>query len=234
MKWGVRKKKDIINSRDRTIKKGTEIQNISKGQYDSNNNNRMYGSYTSYDKAMYIDMMGNTMYLGQGYKNTFHVKKDIKIPSDQKLVSEFIKLCKEDPQQVIQDMTDAYNVTHIFSKKQKDFANKVNNIDNLSVKKGEKLTKQYASLIVANETVKSRTKFFDSLIKQGYDGMSDVNDRDPNAGTQDPLIIFNPKKSLDKVSSVKLTEKELNKYFSMTSYDEEFHKKASDFSEVQR
>lgn len=30
MKWGVRKQKDKINSKDRTLKKGTELQNVSE------------------------------------------------------------------------------------------------------------------------------------------------------------------------------------------------------------
>lgn len=75
MKWGIRKQKDAINSNRRTIKSGTELQTITEGQYQNGKRNRLYTSYTDYDKSMYVDLMGNYMYNQKGYKNTFMVKK---------------------------------------------------------------------------------------------------------------------------------------------------------------
>lgn len=89
MKWGVRRYQDKDGSltlaghrrygetNNRTLKKGTEIQNISRRQLRNNSgkSNRIYGSYTDSDKAEYLDMMGNYQYDGKGYKNTFVVKK---------------------------------------------------------------------------------------------------------------------------------------------------------------
>jgi len=75
MKWGTRRSKDQINSQSRTIKRGTEIQNISSRRLDPTKMTRLYTAYTKYDKDSYTDLMGNFMYNERGYKNTFVVKK---------------------------------------------------------------------------------------------------------------------------------------------------------------
>lgn len=233
MKWGVRKQKDKINRSTRTIKKGTEIQNISSRQYVKNGRH-MYGAYTSYDKNAYTDLMGNFMYNERGYKNNFVVKKDIKIPSDKVLVNEFTAMVKRNPKMVARDMSKAYNeVSLLTSKSVKHYEKKLNKISDSDLKRGEKITKDYISILVSNKASKSRAEFFGALIKKGFDGMSDVNDRDQLWGTQDPLIIFNPNKSLGKNTGLKLTKDDLNKYAKIT--EEKNHKRmGKNLSEIQR
>lgn len=234
MKWGVRKEKDRINSTSRTIKKGTEIQNITSREYRKSDRH-MYSSYTSYDKEAYIDMMGNFMYNEGGYKNSFVVKKDIRVPSDKQLVDNFVQMAKSNPKRVAREMSAAYNDTALFtSRKAKHFEKKISKIKDADSKRGEKLTKEYVSLMVSNKAAKTRAEFFGGLIKQGFDAMSDVNDRNPNAGTQDPLIIFNPSKTLGNVKSVKLTKQDLDRYHKMFLFPEETKKRRIDLSEVQR
>lgn len=72
MKWGVRRfqnkdgtltlqgRRRYGEDNVRTLKEGTEIQNISRRQLDSSSkkSSRIYGSYTDSDKAEYMDMMG--------------------------------------------------------------------------------------------------------------------------------------------------------------------------------
>lgn len=234
MKWGVRKDKDAINSKERSIKKGTTIQNISNRQLDMSKGRHMYGSYTKYDNEAYTDMMGNFMYGGKAYKNEFVIKKDIKLPSDKQLVENFVELVKSNPKQVSKDMAAAYNDTHIFlEKKAKHFEKKISKIEDADSKRGEKLAKQYISVMVSDKASKSRADFMGTLIKKGFDGMSDVNDRDTNYGTQDPLIIFNPNKSLGKVKSVKLEKEELDKYYKKFLLEQETRKERYDVKEVQ-
>lgn len=234
MKWGVRKQKDQINSKDRTIKKGTTIQNISSRKFEKKDRH-MYGAYTSYDKDAYIDMMGNFMYNGKAYKNELQVKKDIRLPSDKKLVETFKELVKNNPKQVARDMAAAYNDVHIFrTKKAKYYEKKLSKIDDNYTRKGEKLSKEFISNMVSNKAAKSRAEFFGMLIKKGYDGMSDVNDRDPNSGAQDPLIIFNPKKSLGNVRSIKLEKDDLERYYKMFLFSDETKQRRKDLSEVQQ
>ena len=220
MKWGVRKQKDAINSRTRIIKKGTVIQNIAPNE-NRDQNRHMYAAYTPYDKSSYINMMGNIMY-DESYKHEFIVKKDIKIPSDRHLVETFVKITKENPKQVAKDMTEAYNEVHIFSQKsEKYFNKKVSKISEKNTKRGEKLTKEYLTLLASNKTEASRANFFGTLLKEGFDGISDVNDRDSILGTQDPLIIIKPSKVLGKVSCVKLTDKDLQNYWKLSG-DEQY------------
>lgn len=232
MKWGVRKKKDEINSHTRTIKKGTTIQNISSRKLE-NNGRHMYGAYTSYDKDSYVDLMGNWMYGKTSFKNNFVVKKDIKLASDRELVKTFVSLVKKNPEKVAEDMANAHNdVSILLKKSEKHFAKKLSKITDEDSKRGEQLTKQYITLMVSDKSSQTRAEFLGSLIKKGYDGMSDANDRD--SGAQDPLIIFKPSKSLGLVKSVQLTNDELEKYYRMTNFDSEFQKKRDDLKEVQR
>jgi hypothetical protein len=230
MKWGVHKKKDELNSQDRVIKKGTEIQNISSGEL-TNKKRHMYASYTSFDKDSYVTVM-NFMYDGKVQKNEFTVKKDIKIPSDKKLVEEFTALAKKNPQAVSEDMANAYNYTHKFSKKTaKHFEKKLSKIDDKHTKRGEKATKEFVQLMVSDDAARTRGAFFGSLMKQGYDGMSDVNDRE--GGAQDPLIIFNTSKNLKTKKSVTLTPKELQAYYEKTMFDPKFQNEGKNLKEVQ-
>ena len=232
MKWGQRKAKDEINSKDRTIKSKTTIQNISSRQL-KDNGKHLYAAYTTYDKNAYGDLMANFMYNERGYKNEFVLKKDIKVPSDRKLAETFIKFAKDNPDQVAKDMAKAYNDQHLFgSKSTNHYAKKIANLDPDKVAAGEKLTKDFISSMVSSKSAKSRADFFGSLIKQGYGGMSDVNDRD--GIMQDPIIIFNPKKSLGPVKSVKLTRDDLDRYHKMVNLDKAHGKTRTDLSEIQR
>ena len=215
MKWGRRKKVDAINSVRRTIKKGTEIQNITSKKYQ-NNGRHMYGAYTSYDKNMYGDMMGNFMYDGKAFKNMFEVKTDIKIPSDKDLVDSFLKIAKENPKQVAKDMAAAHNAqAMLLNVSPKKYEKLINKATIGNVKAGEKITAKFIEDLVDDKLTKTRSKFFRSLVDQGFDAMSDTNDRDRS--TQDPLIFFNPSKSLEFKSSVKLTAKQLEAYSEMNS-----------------
>jgi hypothetical protein len=230
MKWGVRKKKDAINSTDRTIKKGTTLQNISSRKFEVGKRH-MYTSYTDYDNDSYTNLMGNVMYT-KSFKNQMMIKKDIRVPSDKKLVENFKSLVKSNPKQVAKDMTDAYNDIHRFRKKTvKHFDKKLSKLDESYSRRGEKLTKEYVQLMVSDKAVKSRAQFFGGLIKKGYDGMSDINDRE--GGANDPLIIFKPERVIGKVKSVELTKDDLQRYW-VKSVDDDVKKRHKDLSQIQR
>jgi hypothetical protein len=133
---------------------------------------------------------------------------------------------------VAKDMSKAYNELHVFSEKSaKHFSKKISKLSNDDIAKGEKLAKQYVSLLVSNKAERSRSLFFGNLLKEGFEGMSDANDRD--GMMQDPLIIFNPSKVLGKVQSVKLTSKDLDNYWKMTN-EKEFTDTRKDLSKIQR
>jgi DNA-directed RNA polymerase subunit F len=231
-KKSVRKQKDEINSKRRTIKSGTEFQTITRGQYKSGKKNRLYTAYTDYDKNMYADMMGNFMYDGRGYKNTFMVKKDISVASDKDVVNTFMKIAKENPAQVAKDMAKAHNENAIFMEKTaKSYQKKISKLDDPESKKARKLAEEFVSnAVLSKKAETSSNNFYANLVKQGFDALSDVNDRKGTA--QDPLIILNMDK-LNQTGSMKLTKDDL-KYYADYTMTKETKKKKKDLSSIQR
>ena len=225
-KKSVRKQKDEINSKSRTIKSGTEFQTITRGQYKSGKKNRLYTAYTDYDKNMYADMMGNFMYDGRGYKNTFMVKKDISVASDKDVVNAFIKIAKENPKQVAKDMAKAHNENVIFMEKtEKSYQKKISKLNDPESRKARKLAEEFVSnAVLSKKAETSSNNFYANLVKQGFDALSDVNDRKGTA--QDPLIILNMDK-LNQTGSMKLTKDDL-KYYADYTMTKETKKKKKD------
>lgn len=231
-KKSVRKQKDEINSKSRTIKSGTEFQTITRGQYKSSKKNRLYTAYTDYDKNMYADMMGNFMYDGRGYKNTFMVKKDISVASDKDVVNAFMKIAKENPKQVAKDMAKAHNENVIFMEKtEKSYQKKISKLNDPESRKARKLAEEFVSnTVLSKKAETSSNNFYANLVKQGFDALSDVNDRKGTA--QDPLIILNMDK-LNQTGSMKLTKDDL-KYYADYTMTKETKKKKKDLSSIQR
>lgn len=229
MKWGVRKKDTDsisnksrdqesarINSKDRVIAKGTEIQNVSRGKY-KDRGERLYTSYTDYDKSEYIALMAAIMYDERGYVNTFTAKKDIKVPSDQKLVQEFTKLVKENPKQVAKDLSAAEKASNIFTlASEKKYSKVMGKIANGDLKKAEKYTNKLVVSMASKKIGKTGDNFQANLVSQGYDAISDLNDRRGVSKTQDPLIVMDTKNSLGTPVSVKLTKKEISDYMNLS------------------
>lgn len=231
MKWGIRRAKDEINSKTRTLKRGTEVQNITSRPFDPNKSSRLYTAYTKYDKDTYADMMGNFMYNEKGYKNTFVVKKDITVPSDRQLVDLFIKTVKENPDQVARDMAKAYNANHILATKtSNNFKKKFSELKKPDSVKTQRLAKEFLSTTILDKSAStSANNFFSNMVKNGFDALSDVNDRDGTA--QDPLIIVNMS-VIESSGSVKLTRNDL-KYYSDYTNSKEHASRRKDLSDVQ-
>lgn len=229
-RWGVRK--DEINSKDRIIKKGTVLQNITNREIDLNKEDRIYTSYTDYDNAVYRSIMPY-QYDNKVYENRFLIKKDIRVPSDKKLVETFLKLAKEDPDGVARDLAIGINKQKLFGmanakliKKKFDSID----LDNPEGKEAQKLAKKFITYgLMTSESKRSANRFYGNLLKEGYDAMSDLNDR--SHLTKDPLIVFNRTK-LSKTSSLKLTNDDLEKYFEY-AYSKENEAKEKDLSDIQ-
>lgn len=214
MKWGVRKQKDKINSKDRTLKKGTELQNVSEKTLKLDPKRKLYTSYTDHDKANYINLMGNFQYDEKGIINVLVAKKNLKIASDQALVNEMTRIAKENPKQFSSDMRTAYKAAHFFTghHTKGHYDRITNKVISEKQSSKEKVTREFISSIVAspeNKTVKKlEDNFFGGLVKKGYDAISDVNDRNGVGSTlQDPLIILQPTKTVSMKSSTALTKK---------------------------
>ena len=217
MKWGVRKDrekptnktKQTIGDTDRIIKSGTKITNVTDRKFKEGYNNRIYASHTDYDKASYVDIVSSWGDTGNAYVNTFSVKKDIRIPSDKKVVDVFSSLVKENPKAVAKDMAMAYKArVGLPLKSEKHFSKKIQSLNNGDIKTGKKLYKQYNNMLVVD--MKSSQNFYAKLAAEGYSALSDTHDRGSVA--LDPLIIFKPEGSLSKVESLKLTTEDIKNY----------------------
>lgn len=189
----------------------------------------MYTSYTDYDKSMYVDLMGNYMYNQKGYKNTFMVKKDISVASDKDVVNEFIKLAKDNPDQVARDMANAYNDIYIFKHKTaKSYRRKISRLNDPESKRARKLAEDFvANSVLSEKAETSANKFYANLVKEGFDAISDRKQ-----GAQDPLIIVNMNKR-NHTGSMKLSKKDLDYYMNYSVY-KKLEKKGKDLSSIQR
>lgn len=159
-------------------------------------------------------MMGNYEYDGRGYKNTFVVKKDIKIASEREAVRTIAEMFKENPKEVSRVMATAYNAVNqpiLFSKTQKGFERKMSElVKDPESKKSIKIGRTFVKTIpMTNKASTVANDFYGRMIKKGFDAILDTNDAYGIDPTQDPLIIFNMEK-LGKVNSVKLTKKDLD------------------------
>lgn len=221
----------------RTLKKGTEIQNISRKQLDSSSkkSGRIYGSYTDSDKIEYLDMMGNFEYDGRGYKNTFVVKDDIKIASEKEVVKTIAEMFRDNPKQVSEMMAKAYNAVNapiFFSKTGKGFERKLSEMTkNPDSEKSIKLGRDFLKTIPMSDKVsETANDFYTRMVAKGFDAVLDTNDAYNFDATQDPLIIFNMSK-LGKVNSVKLTKEDLEAAADYVG-SKEFNRKKKDASSI--
>ena len=228
MKWGVRRYQNADGSltlkgqrrygetNSRTLKAGTEIQNISRGKLKQTNKkaNRIYAAYTDADKAEYVDMMGNFEYGNRGYKNTFKVKKDIKIASERAVVDTISEMFRENPKEMSKMMARAYNAVNmpiLFEKSAKGFEKRLSVLDEDPYsKKAMKLGRDFVKTVpMTNKTSALANDFYGRMVRKGFDAVLDTNDAYARFGrSQDPLIIFNMDK-LGKANSVKLTKQDL-------------------------
>ena len=249
MKWGVRRyqnkdgsltlagKRKYGETNNRVLKKGTEVQNISRGQLriDNKKSKRIYGSYTDSDKAEYVDMMGNFQYNERGYKNTFVVKKDIKIASEMEAVNTLAEMFLENPKEISKTMAKAYNAVNtpiLFAKTQKGFERKMSELTkDPKSKKSMKIGREFIKTVpMTNKTSSVANDFYTRMIKKGFDAVLDANDAYGHYPTQDPLIIFNMKK-LNKVNSVRLTKDDLDAAWRYTN-SRKFKKNKKDLSYI--
>lgn len=235
MKWGVRRKDGPdgtvsggLGSSDRTIKSGTKILNVSDREFKEGFSDRIYSSYTKYDRATYTDLLGMVGDSGKVYQNTFTVKKNLKIPSDKKAAEIFASMVKEDPAGVAKDMAKAYRArVGLPLKSQKHFLKKMSALDSGELDAGAKLYKQYNKMLVVD--MKSSQSFYSRLTSEGYAALSDLNDRGKFA--QDPLIVFNPKGKVSDVESLKLSAREVISY-TEEAYSKGYRDRLKDLSEV--
>lgn len=234
MKWGVRKKyyKDYMDS-DRTIKKGTSLQNISTNEKrDVTKNNPVYTSHTTHDNNAYAGhYASNIQFFGdKAIKNSLEVTRDVKIPSQKKAVETFVEMYKKDPVGMSRSIGKAYSEVTWFRGIDKIREFNAKRIEKKFAKHGEEWLKTKGYLLFNQSMMsegenKARMEYYSLLSKKGYDAISDVNDVQTGYNSDDPIIFINPKKTLKNVESRELTVDEVELAAARYSYDEAYKKK---------
>ena len=236
---GAQRYKDEVNSKERYIKEGTELQTIAKRAINLDDSNsrrskRLYTAYTEWDKTEYTNMMGNFMYDGDpAYKNTFVVKKDMKVASDRDVVEAFLSIAKKNPEAVTKDIANAYNENALFFKKaESKWQKKVSQLTNdPNDAKNIKMAEEYVRNAIVGQKSTTTDSFYSYLTSKGFDAISDTNDRKTGA-SQDPLIVINMG-VIKQTGSVKLSANDLQKYYDIAMSDEHI-KKSRDLKGIQR
>lgn len=249
-KWGIRRYQNKDGSlttagirrygveNSRTLKSGTKIQNISRDDLSSTSNSykskRLYSSYTDYDKTGYVDLMGNWQYGGKGMKNTFLVKKDIKIASERDVVKTLAEMYRDNPDRVTQLMSDAYraqNLTFFGGSKRSINRHMKKLVKNVDSNRSLEIGRQFLHDVpITGKASDLANDFYARMVKKGFDAVLDPNDAYQGAGAQDPLIIFNMDK-LGKEGSVPLTYDELQSAYEYT-YTHEWQRSKKDSSKM--
>ena len=229
MKWGVHKKyyKSYMDN-DRVLKKDFKLQNISsKEKRDLSRNTPVYGAHTEHDKNAYAGHYANniTWFGDKAYINNLVLKKNVKIPSQKKSVELFMGLYNSDPMGMSKSIGKAYAELDYFHSiaKIKDY--NANRISKKFTNKGEEWVKNKGYLMfnqsmIATEESHARVKYYDLLLKKGYEAINDVNDVQTGYNSDDPIIFINPKKTLKMVESRELSLKEIEIANARYGYDE--------------
>ena len=234
MKWGVRKKyyKDYMDE-DRTLKKGKQIQNISKNKArDVSKGNPVYGAHTKHDRNAYAGQYAdNISFFGdKAIKNDLVLTKDVKIPSQKQAVDTFMEMYRKDPEGVSRSIGKAYAELTFFNGVDKIRDWNADRIAKKYSKKGEDWVKNQGYLLfnqsmMAPKESKARVEYYDLLMKKGYDAISDVNDVQTGYNSDDPIIFINPKNTLKNVKSRELTFDEIEIANARYQYDEAYKKR---------
>ena len=233
-KYGVKKKyyKSYMDE-DRVLEKGKHIQNISKNEKrDIDRGAPVYGAHTRHDKNAYAGQYARGM-IDWGDKailNDMVLTKNVKVASQKTAVNTFMELYKKDPKGMAESIGKAYAELDFFHgiKKFRDW--NANRIAEKFSKKGEDWVKSKGYLLfnqsmMSEKESKARVKYYDLLMKKGYDAISDINDVQTGYNSDDPIIFINPKKTMKNVKSRELTEDEVEIANARYLYDEGLKKK---------
>lgn len=228
MKWGVKKKyyKNYMDT-DRVLKKGFEVQNISRNETRKITDNPIYGAHTKHDKQAYGGSYArDIMFYGdKAYTNNLLLTKDVKIPSQKKSLELFMELYNKDPKGVSDSIGKAYSELYYFHGIPKIREYNANRFSKRIQNKGEEWVKNKGYLMfnqsmMATKEKTARVKYYDLLLKKGYNAISDINDVQSGYGSDDPIIFINPKNTLKNVKSRQLTIEEVELSNARYEYDE--------------
>lgn len=170
-------KYDYKNVGDIQIKKNSNLYRLTKSKEKADNYRKYV--YTETDKDYYE----NVGFKNRIYKMTMTPVKELNIAGKKETVSAFLEI---------------YNVKLSELNKNKLFKYDLDNTDDLANISYEIIQKFGSRSMDLMGNEKLTSDIIEKLSKKGYDGMVDVNDIYVyNGNGKNPLILFNPKDSID-------------------------------------
>lgn len=209
MKWGVRHEQKYSSSNPGgiTIKKGTIFNRLSVNN-EKNAKGHAYVNYRKDDTRHYRGFFAKELrrynHNSTVYGIKLKAKKDLRAPSEKVRRDTFEEMYKSD-KQFRKELGKYYKQDHInFTPLPKAFYER--KFSNLKV--NELQTKGYKTFVRSiggNEY--TRNKYFKSLVKKGYDFVTD--DCDAGYVGKEPSIIFDREKSTTYIGQTPVSTKEM-------------------------
>lgn len=211
--WGVRHGPPypIQKGSGVTLRAGTKIsrltiydESISKGKAYVNYNNLDKDHYKGFFAARLKAIHGNA----DVYEVTFTAKKDLKSPDFKTRMQTFKDLYKEDPE-IIKELAKYYRSNHIKFAPLFLYEKRYKNLTDAEL---EKIGYNTFVRGIGDVNRKISEKYFNSLIKQGYDFvMDDMDGQYMLKYGREPSIIFDRESSLIYEGQEKVGWKEIKK-----------------------
>lgn len=225
MKWGVRKKPEYKDRKSiqsmwltqkglqkqnlRVLKKGDTTHHVSGDPNLKLKSGGLYVSYLEKDAEVYRDMFSHFVSVTKGvdkvYEYDLKVVEDIITPTKKEKINTFIDMHRgKTSEQLISNLAESKMQGSIMlgiaryiglGKNQKaDLTKKYRDLINSdNPRKQQKAFDSFVEFLVLNP--KERKQYLNLLAKKGFTGMYDDLDM-KNMFSAEPLIIFNPEKSL--------------------------------------
>ena len=180
------------NFADKVIKEGMTIQNLAGDSDRITKGEAFYAAYKKGDKNKYVGLFGKDIE-GNKFKNTAQVAKDIKVASIKNGEKIFNDLAANNP----------------------EFKSELNKLSSsLGIGTNYKAFNTYGLLGDSDITGAGRARdiFYKAVKEKGYGGVIDINDVNNSGFNTTASIIFD-RSGLTNLSSVKLTDSEINNAF---------------------
>ena len=216
-KWGVRNGPPYPIE-DKVLKKGTRLNSVSR--YDDANAYKKSGNwmYTynandEWDSKVYKGPFSiYKIQMGAEYltEHQYEVVKDLKMPTKQERVDEFINLYTDNKRMVVKDLTDVqkslkkYNVGG-------ESGEAARNVNLKKLKTKEDYEAAYEVFNHAMETGYryKTTRAYSDIMSKKYDAMVDDNNQGIYNNAHDPVIIFRADEVLKAIGSTPLEWNEI-------------------------
>ena len=211
--------KQIAYRKDGTIKAGTKIQRITMNK-DETLDRAIYGSYKKSDKLRYKGLLGGSFKDRTGkdvYNMTINTNKDVKVASRKKAVDAFMDLWENDA-----DFRSKFNKTV------KDRADTKIFTDDKVTKMAKKIDKSPEYKTVKQQAYDffnigltghdddhnaMAKKFYNKLKEQGYDAVTDINDKKYSGYNSKKPVIFFDNKNMSINNVEKMAEDYIDKNY---------------------